>query len=93
MQYKLIAIAPLLAVVASAAFAAGPEDTNLKPGQHEAASHCDAGATQDLVFNARCGAGQRPVRVAVKTLEQKTRLQPTQAKRITQLPWQTGIFQ
>lgn len=93
MQYKLIAIAPLLAVVASAAFAAGPDDANQKPGLRESASHCDSGATQDLVFNARCGAAQRPVQVAVETVEQKVRLRPTQAKRITQMPWQTGIFQ
>ncbi len=93
MQYKFIALAPLLVVVASATFAAGPDDANQKPGVRGTVSHCDTAGAQDLVFNAACGTAQNPVQVAVETTEQKVRLRPTQAKRITRMPWQTGIFQ
>ena len=93
MPYKLIGLAPLLAMAASAAFAAGPDDTQANLRLTKAAAHCDTSGTQDLVFNAACAPAQRAVRVAVETTEPKVRLRAPQAKRITQMPWQTGIFQ
>lgn len=93
MQYKLIGLAPLFAVVASVAFAAGPDDSHQTPLQEKSTDHCDRSGAQDLVFGAACGPVQRSVRVAAKSAEPKARLPAPQVKRITRMPWQTGIFQ
>lgn len=93
MQYRLIGLAPLLAVMASTAFAAGPDDILQNPQPRTASSHCDTNGAQDLVFNAACNSAQKPVRVVAEIVQPKARLRPANAKRITRMPWQTGIFQ
>lgn len=93
MQYKLIGLAPLLVVMASTAFAAGPDETTKNQQPRTVSSHCDTSGAQDLVFNAACDQTQKPVRVAVETTQPKARLRSANAKRITRMPWQTGIFQ
>lgn len=79
--------------MATTAFAAGPDDTIKNPQPRTASSHCDTRGAQDLVFNAACTPTQKPVRVVAETLQPKARLRPANAKRITRMPWQTGIFQ
>ena len=91
MRNKILGLAPLLAIAASAAFAAGPDDTAQNPRTREMATLC-AAAKAGLVFNAACDATQKPVRVRVDAPERK-RQRPPNAKRITRMPWQIGIFQ
>lgn len=93
MQYKLIGLVPLLAVMASAAFAAGPEDNVQTTRQGKAVAHCDSTGAQGLVFNSACGAVQKPVQVAAEANPRKARMIAQKTKKITRMPWQTGIFQ
>ena len=93
MQYKLIGLVPLLAVVASAAFAAGPDDNNQATRLGKSLAHCDSSGNQDLVFNARCGSAQKPVQVAAEVNLRKPRTAEQKAKKITRMPWQIGIYQ
>jgi hypothetical protein len=92
MQYKFLALAPVLAVIASSAFAAGPDENTQQPAADATAARCQTAGAQDLAFSAACAKMQKPLRVAVDRLP-KVQARPANAKRITRMPWQIGVFQ
>ncbi len=93
MKYKFLALAPLLAVVASTAFAAGPDDSVQQPQLRQISARCDTNAGLTALFNPACDGTQTAVPVSAEVVLPKAKLRTVKAKRITQMPWQIGIFQ
>jgi hypothetical protein len=93
MQYKHLYLAPILALVASTAFAQAKGEPFQMPRSQAVQVRCNVDADQSVILPVGCNRSQTAVRVAEKIAPIRSRKAVVQVKRITRMPWQIGIFQ
>lgn len=93
MQFKLFGLVPVIALMASTAVAAGSDENSTIDGLVLADARCASGDDLATIFMPPCGKAQTGQRVATIAKPLKAERNVSRTKKLTEMPWQIGIFQ
>ncbi len=93
MQFKHFGLVPVFALMASTAFAAGSDDNANTNGLTLVDARCASGDDLATIFMPPCGKAQNNQRVASSAKALKADRGVARTKKLTEMPWQIGIFQ
>lgn len=93
MQFKHIGLVPVFVLMASTAFAAGSDENTNTNGLTLVDARCASGDDLATIFMPPCGKSQGNQRVATIAKPLKAARTVARIKKLTEMPWQIGIFQ
>ena len=84
---------PVFALLATTAFAAGPDENTNTNGLVLVDARCASSDDLATIFMPPCGKANTNQRVATIAKPLKADRGASRTKRLTEMPWQIGIFQ
>ena len=93
MQFKYFGLVPVFALMATTAFAAGSDENANANGLTLVDARCASGDDLATIFMPPCGNAKTNQRVASSTKPLKADRSAARSKKLTEMPWQIGIFQ
>lgn len=93
MQFKHFGLVPVFALMATTAFAAGSDENTNSNDLVLADARCASGDDLATIFMPLCGKAKTGDRVATVAKPLKADRNAARAKKLTEMPWQIGIFQ
>lgn len=93
MQFKHLGLASVFLLAASSAFAAGPDKNTNAEGLTLVDARCASADDLSVLFMPPCGNAKANQRVAATLQPLKATRNVSRAKKLTEMPWQIGIFQ
>lgn len=93
MQFKYFGLVPVFALMATTAFAAGSDENANANGLTLVDARCASGDDLATIFMPPCGNTKTNQRVATIAKPLKADRNAARSKKLTEMPWQIGIFQ
>jgi len=93
MQFKHFGLVPVFALLATTAFAAGSDENTNTNGLTLVDARCASSDDLATIFMPPCGTTKSNQRVATIAKPLKAERNVSRTKKLTEMPWQIGIFQ